>query len=238
MSILRKTKEFCLIFAILLIALPLATAGSTVYAAETNGEIKEKGEIVLEDINIEENDEITEEDRIFLENVNVEEYFNDAEKGLDDFFTKAVSVNEYNGKLDINEEGMEEMFGNDIEYDAMINFVAFFNNDNNFNYLGRTEFINNLDYLSQGKMPVQARGEMSIQAKKGGALSKCAVAWAKNTFGVGISASAFKTVLNTYGYAKAAAWLAGKIASATGRKAAAVLTLVWTIMTCAPITAS
>ncbi|EGO8422884.1 hypothetical protein DSH65_15155 [Enterococcus faecalis] len=70
-----------------------------------------------------------------------------------------------------------------------------------------------------------------------GALAKCAVDWAKNTFGVDISIAAFKSVLNTCGFARAAAWLAGKVASAAGRNIAAVLTLVYTEMTCAPIEA-
>lgn len=54
---------------------------------------------------------------------------------------------------------------------------------------------------------------------------------------MGISVATFKSVLNTYGFARAAAWLAGKVASAAGRKVAAVLTLVYTAMTCAPIEA-
>ncbi|EGO7566605.1 hypothetical protein F6356_002656, partial [Enterococcus faecalis] len=87
----------------------------------------------------------------------------------------------------------------------------------------------NISTLAQGAIPIQPR--------TGGALAKCAVDWAKNTFGVGISVAAFNSMLNTYVFARAAGWLAGKVASAVGRKVAAVLTLVYTAMTCAPIEA-
>lgn len=69
----------------------------------------------------------------------------------------------------------------------------FFCDDNNFNELGRFEFRNSISTLAQGAIPIQPRA--------GGALAKCAVDWAKKTFGVGISV---------------AAWLAEKVASAAG----------------------
>ncbi|WP_349581901.1 hypothetical protein [Enterococcus faecalis] len=146
---------------------------------------------------------------------------------LDKFFSKAVSVNPANGKFIVNEDGIKDMFGRVVEYEAILDFIEFFNDDNNSNELGRFEFRNNISTLAQGAIPIQPHA--------GGALAKCAVDRAKNTFGVGISVAAFKYVLNTYGFARTAAWLAGKLASADGRNVSTVLTLVYTAMTGAPI---
>ncbi|MBO1126606.1 hypothetical protein FQS96_14285 [Enterococcus faecalis] len=210
LQVSRKSKFFCLAMALLIALGMFISAGTSVYAAEVNNDISE-------------------EDKVILDNIDVNSFYSDANKGLNEFFSKAVSANPINGKLALNEIGAKDMFGEGIEYEAVVSFIEFFNSDNNFNELGRFEFRDSLKTLAQGNLPIQTRA--------GGALAKCAVEWAKNTFGVGISVAAFKSVLNTYGYAKAAAWLAGKVASSTGRKAAAVLTLVWTAMTCAPIEA-
>jgi hypothetical protein len=208
--IFKKSKLFCLAMSLLMVLSLFASAGTSVYASELDNEISK-------------------EDKAILDNIDVNSFYSDANKGLDEFFSKAVSVNPTNGKFIVNENGIKDMFGSGVEYKAILDFIDFFNDDNNFNELGRFEFRNNISTLAQGAIPIQPRA--------GGALAKCAVDWVKNTFGVGISVAAFKSVLNTYGFARAAAWLAGKVASAAGRNVAAVLTLVYTAMTCAPIEA-
>ncbi|MCC4085841.1 hypothetical protein [Enterococcus faecalis] len=206
----KKSKLFCLVMSLLMILSLFASAGASVYASELDNEISK-------------------EDKAVLDNIDVNSFYSDANKGLDEFFSKAVSVNPTNGKFIVNENGIKDMFGSGVEYEAILDFIEFFNDDNNFNELGRFEFRNSISTLAQGAIPIQLRA--------GGALAKCVVDWAKNTFGVCISVAAFKSVLNTYGFARAAAWLAGKVASAAGRNVAAVLTLVYTAMTCAPIEA-
>lgn len=206
----KKSKIFCLAMSLLMVLSLFASAGTSVHASELDNEISK-------------------EDKAILDNIDVNSFYSDANKGLDEFFSKAVSVNPTNGKFIVNENGIKDMFGSGVEYKAILDFIEFFNDDNNFNELGRFEFRNNISTLAQGAIPIQPRA--------GGALAKCAVDWAKNTFGVGISVAAFKSVLNTYGFARAAAWLAGKVASAAGRNVAAVLTLVYTAMTCASIEA-
>ena len=206
----KKSKFFCLAMSLSVVLSLFISAGTSVYASELDNEISK-------------------EDKAILDNIDVNSFYSDANKGLDEFFSKAVSVNPTNGKFIVNENGIKDMFGSGVEYKAILDFIEFFNDDNNFNELGRFEFRNNISTLAQGAIP--------IQPYAGGALAKCAVDLAKSTFGVVISVAAFKSVLNTFGFARATAWLAGKVASAARRNVAAVLTLVYTAMTCAPIEA-
>ncbi|HCJ0921886.1 TPA: hypothetical protein NQK51_002904, partial [Enterococcus faecalis] len=148
----KKSKFFCLAMSLLMILSLFASAGTSVYASELDNEISK-------------------EDKAILDNIDVNSFYSDANKGLDEFFSKAVSVNPTNGKFIVNENGIKDMFGSGVEYEAILDFIEFFNDDNNFNELGRFEFRNNISTLAQGAIPIQPRA--------GGALAKCAVDWAK-----------------------------------------------------------
>ncbi|MGV2224592.1 hypothetical protein ACVB73_14010 (plasmid) [Enterococcus faecalis] len=78
---------------------------------------------------------ISKEDKAILDNIDVNSFYSDANKGLDEFFSKAVSVNPTNGKFIVNENGIKDMFGSGVEYKAILDFIEFFNDDNNFNEL-------------------------------------------------------------------------------------------------------
>ncbi|EHB5039880.1 hypothetical protein JX174_002867, partial [Enterococcus faecalis] len=120
----KKSKFFCLAMSLLMILSLFASAGTSVYASELDNEISK-------------------EDKAILDNIDVNSFYSDANKGLDEFFSKAVSVNPTNGKFIVNENGIKDMFGSGVEYEAILDFIEFFNDDNNFNELGRFEFRNN-----------------------------------------------------------------------------------------------
>ena len=125
----KKSKIFCLAMSLLMVLSLFASAGTSVYASELDNEISK-------------------EDKAILDNIDVNSFYSDANKGLDEFFSKAVSVNPTNGKFIVNENGIKDMFGSGVEYKAILDFIEFFNDDNNFNELGRFEFRNNISTLA------------------------------------------------------------------------------------------
>lgn len=208
----KKSKILCLVATLLLGIIPFVTAGSSVYAAENSNSSNQEIDLAIE-------------------STDGKDFLLDAQAGLDMFFKKAVSINDLDGKFIVNEAGMKEIFGDGEQYKDMIDFVDLYNDDTLFNYEGRLEFKDKLVSLSQGVMPT------SIESRRGGALATCIADWARNTFAVGLSVPGIQAALAKWGYVRTAGWIAGQIASATGKKAAAVLTLVYTAMTCAPIEA-
>ncbi|OTP41345.1 hypothetical protein A5797_002568 [Enterococcus faecalis] len=78
----KKSKFFCLAMSLLMILSLFASAGTSVYASELDNEISK-------------------EDKAILDNIDVNSFYSDANKGLDEFFSKAVSVNPTNGKLSL-----------------------------------------------------------------------------------------------------------------------------------------
>ncbi|MGH2143677.1 hypothetical protein ACQ1ZU_14705, partial [Enterococcus faecalis] len=104
----KKSKLFCLAMSLLMVLSLFASAGTSVYASELDNEISK-------------------EDKAILDNIDVNSFYSDANKGLDEFFSKAVSVNPTNGKFIVNENGIKDMFGSGVEYKAILDFIEFFN---------------------------------------------------------------------------------------------------------------
>ena len=96
----KKSKVFCLVMSLLMVLIIFASAATSVYASELDNEIGK-------------------EDKTILDNIDVNSFYSDANKGLDEFFSKAVSVNPTNGKFIVNENGIKDMFGSGVEYEAI-----------------------------------------------------------------------------------------------------------------------